>query len=136
MTIKLYRTILLVSFVLGIIAMVVGAASTAALPLELREYRERALQNPPMWIVVVGLLAFVGGIVSLIGLWMLQRWARTLYLTLLIAGVGIVPFAGPYVEGGLSYALYALANLIGGTIVALSYWSPISARFEAAPVAA
>ena len=136
MTIKLYRTILLVSFVLGIIAMVVGVASTATLPLELREYRQRALQNPPMWIVVVGLLAFVGGIVSLVGLWMLQRWARTLYLTLIIAGVGIVPFAGPYVEGGWSYALYALANLIGGVIVALSYWSPISARFEGSPVAA
>ena len=136
MTIRLYRAFLLASLAIEIIAMVVGAASTAGLPPELREYRERTNQAIPVWIAVVGLLALVGGIVCIIGLWMLRRWARTLYMALLIAGVVIVPFAGPYVETGWSYGLYALANLLGGVIVALSYWSPVSAHFAPSRAAA
>lgn len=73
------------------------------------------------------LLAWLAG---LIGLFFFKRWARTLSLCLTILGLVFGASLGPYLQSGPETALWEAGAMLWGAILALSYFSPVSARFE------
>ena len=68
---------------------------------------------------------------ALVGLWLLRRWARVLYIGVASAGL----LAAWMLDGGgatgLRYAVGSLCWLLTGAIIALAYWSPLASAFRA-----
>jgi hypothetical protein len=82
-----------------------------------------------MWgLVVPFALAAMAG---MYGLYMFRRWGRMLSLHSTLAGLVLFPFFGPSVYSGLESALFEASTLLWGAILALYYYSGISARFSA-----
>lgn len=83
------------------------------------------------WMAVVALVAFVPAwLTGLVGLFFFKRWARTLSLYLTLAGIFITPFFGASLYSGLETSLFDMSTTVWGGILALSYFSPVSCRFE------
>ena len=71
----------------------------------------------------------VAVLAGFVGLFFFKNWARSLSLYLQFAGFLLHPFFGPSVSSGLETALVEACATIWGAILALSYFSPVSARF-------
>jgi hypothetical protein len=72
-------------------------------------------------------------LVASVGLFLLQNWARHLFLALYVIGIALVPFAGFTVQLPIDTALSAVNTLLNGAILALAYLTPVSASFRAGP---
>jgi uncharacterized membrane protein len=84
-----------------------------------------------LWIAVFVLGAFVVvWLTGLVGLFFFKRWARPLSLCSTIAGFVIFPFVGASPYSGLEASLFEASSMVWGGILALSYFSPVSCRFE------
>jgi hypothetical protein len=80
-------------------------------------------------ILGVLVLALLFALIGLIGMFRFKTWARTLslYSTLII--YVLRPFLGTLLLSGLQDALLDASTLLWGAILAVSYFSPVSARF-------
>lgn len=79
-------------------------------------------------IAVVLLAAWIAG---LVGLYRFARWGRTLSLWATLATLLLYPFFGSMLYWGLESGLHEASTLAFGALLAMAYWSPVSARFEA-----
>jgi hypothetical protein len=115
----------------GVIASFLGEAS---LPEALRTFESTRYEaeTVPMLLVSFGLfiLILICLLIAWVGLLLFWRPARPLYLLSMAAGLFLMPFLGPFVDTGLSYALAEAVNIIGGIILALVYFSPLKELFE------
>lgn len=83
------------------------------------------------WMAVGVLGAFAAAwLTGLVGLFFFKRWARTLSLYSTLAGFFLTPFFGASLYSGLETSLFEIYNMVWGGILALSYFSPVSCRFE------
>lgn len=98
-----------------------------------------ALDNEPspailenLWLMF-GLVApfALAAMAGMYGLYMFKRWGRMLSLYSTLAGLVLFPFFGPSLYSGLESALFEASTLLWGAILALSYYSGISAKFSA-----
>lgn len=67
---------------------------------------------------------------GLIGLFFFKRWARSLSLALTFLGLAILVSLGPTLLSSLESSLLEASSMLWGVILALAYFSPVSARFE------
>lgn len=72
-------------------------------------------------------------IASLVGLYRFRRWGRTWSLWLTLASQSVFFLVGPMVAEPLDWFLYTLSNMLWGAVLAVAYFSPLSARFEGTP---
>ena len=71
-------------------------------------------------------------LISALGLFFFQNWARHLYLALSLGTLVAVPFSGFLVAAPVD-ALFLNANLLlDGVILALAYFTPLAASFKVA----
>jgi hypothetical protein len=71
-------------------------------------------------------------LISALGLFFFQNWARHLYLALSLGTLFAVPFSGFLVAAPID-ALFLNANLLlDGVILALAYFTPLAANFKVA----
>ncbi len=97
---------------------------------------EQLAENIPenYWVRVVlllfaiGYLAFV--IAVLVGMFLFWRFARFGFVCLTALCVAFVPFDGLVVMTPVEAALFQLALILDGVIVAMSYLPPIRGQFE------
>lgn len=83
------------------------------------------------WIAVVGATIFVlAWLAGLIGLFSFRNWARALSTYTTLIGFFIYPLIGTSLYSGLESAFIDASATLWGVILALSYFSPISERFE------
>jgi hypothetical protein len=84
------------------------------------------------WWVAVGLLVaiLIPNMMGLLGLFYFKRWARSLSLWSTVAAFVLYPFLGPSLMSGLESAFVEAASAVWGAVLALSYYSPVSAKFE------
>jgi len=73
---------------------------------------------------------FLAWLTGLVGLFFFKRWARSLSLYVTLFGLIISAFLGPFLYSGLEASLFDASSILWGFILALSYYSSISARFE------
>src|SRR2546430_16890016 len=111
MTVRTFRTLLLISMAMSLAGIASGIFAIAVfLPPELQAYEKHRADAMPTWELVAVPITAVPGLIGLVGLWRLRRWARTLSVAALIFSLLWLPFAGPIVHTGISYFLYAASN--------------------------
>ena len=80
----------------------------------------------------IGLLGglFLVCLAGLVGLFFFKRWARmiSLYSTLVV--LPLAPFCGPQLFWGLESALFEASSIVWGAVLAVSYFSKVSERFD------
>jgi hypothetical protein len=115
--------------VLHILMLIVGVALTFfdgyLLPDALAEWKDAQLSEDDLSLTDLLLLAlwlgWLGGyIVSVVGLFLQQRWAAWLSLAVTVVGLGFT-LSEPSVYSGLLAAIDALALLVQGAILALCF---------------
>jgi len=127
-----YRKLLLIYLVVT-----TAAIAASAFPAY-SEALETALEKEPVtWLwrntwAAVGLYSslVIAWLIGLVGLFRFRRWGRSLSLYSTVAGLIAAPLAGPSLSSGLESGLYEASAYAWGGILALSYFSPVSARFE------
>lgn len=116
------------------LAIVLAFGEHHLLPAGLNQWVEEDANSPttPMEVVLMALMfpLLAAVVVSWIGLWQLWRPARLIYV--ISAAVGLVweALAGPQVSSGIGSALLTLGSIVTGAILALVWFSPLSAAFE------
>lgn len=87
------------------------------------------LENLALWL---GLGAASLSLVASAGMAMFAWWSRHLFVACvatLVASEGL--FQYPVLKSSLEFQMDSFAGLLAGGIVAMSYWSPLSAKFRA-----
>jgi hypothetical protein len=131
MTRSYFRNLVLLYAVL-VVATLIAAFTPGAYSQELSD----ALDREPMpwmveafWPMVLGVPLAAATIAGVWGLYMFRRWGRTLSIYTTGAGIALFPFLGPSLSGGLESAFYEASTLAWGAVLALAYYSPVSAEF-------
>ena len=131
-----FRRLLILEIVLSLaIVLFVLADGPALNPAAANEAAPSFLDSLPGWVdgcVTVWLLvSLVGGIV---GMYRFKRWGRTLYLLGMASGV-LLPLAdgATVFHSGLDESVNTLLLLTNGALLALAYYSPLSAHFAPTP---
>ena len=131
----LFRTLMLASLGLSILAFVVDSTIPALVPEPLRlaeavYWNEMATGSFTFRMSL--LIAYViVSLVALVGLYFFKPWARTATLVLSGLLLLIAPALGHVVLSGLAQGLAEIALMLWGAVLALAYFSPISERFAA-----
>ncbi len=82
--------------------------------------------------IILGTLMLVSGVVSTVGLICFKFWARPLTVFSMLIGLPLYVLKGQFISSGYSEMFAQLANLFGGAVVALAYWSDVARRFNSA----
>lgn len=131
------RVLIAGEVVLVIGAMAASLLGRASLPEALRSYEDGRSADPSTAEVLLLILPLVwllaGRGVAWIGLFVFWRPARMWYLVTTVGGLATVPFFGPYVETGWTYALSSAGQLVGGFVLALIYCSPLKELYARKP---
>ena len=88
----------------------------------LMSYRGMSLALMAVWATAA--------LVGLFGLFRFRSWGRTLSLVVTLAGLLLSAFMGVFLASGIESALFDGTNMVWGAILALSYFSAVSTRFE------
>ena len=68
-------------------------------------------------------------LVGLVGLFRFKVWGRSLSLYSTVASVLVYPLMGSSLSWGVESSLYESSTMLWGAILAIAYFSPVSARF-------
>jgi len=128
------RILIVLNWLLTIIAAIVFLSTRTSLPTELKTYLENqkslgesSADGIFLW-VDVSLLVFA--IAASIGLFLFKRWARNFLLAIYLFSVLLIPTRAVYINTGWAQLMFSLADMTGGMILALVFFSPLSALFD------
>jgi hypothetical protein len=86
----------------------------------------------PLWqSAALGIATTALVVVSALGLYAYRRWGRALSLWSTVLLMPMLWMTGPIMQTPLESALDMTSSMLYGAVLALAYWSPISARFDA-----
>ena len=135
MTPKLFRDLLIAYLVLSMFSVALNQVFGNLMPEAILHARHDSYKNlSPLSInsiLFFSLVAFVGGIVSVIGLYLFRPWAPRLAVIVTVLALFIWPIQGFNVSTGYSTVLSSLSTTIWGAILAIVYFSPLKERFSA-----
>lgn len=126
-----FRALLLIAVGLGVVNAIVSSATLGTLPAELALYRARVDEMPltgPVAVLSITLMILL--IAATIGLYQYRSWSRPVAIIITVITFAVPFVSGPTVESAWAEVLYDLAGYAWGALLALSYWSPIAARFQ------
>jgi hypothetical protein len=134
MTITRFRVYLIASALLAI-----AAVATVFLPDGYSSVLADAYANePPSWLfeneavaIGVGITTLVIAIVGFVGLFLLKRWGRAVSLGITVLSFPVYLLTGPTLSSPLEAMLTDASTLVWGACLALAYYSPVAARFDA-----
>ena len=119
------------------VALTVASTIASAFPQHSATLQAAAVAEPTSWLLEMawfwaGVFPALMGtwLVGLVGLFRFRSWGRTLSLWSTMAALLIYPFIGSSLYWGVETALSDACSLVWGGILALAYFSPVSARFE------
>ena len=134
MTESRFRQLLLLYVLLELASIALGHIPNSYSPTLSEAYSN----EPNPWLLqqtwlFFGILAILGaiGIAGLVGLFLFRAWGRTLSVSFTLAVLVLMPFAGPTLYSALEQLPSEAASTVWGAILALAFWSPVSARFSA-----
>ncbi|HXI88375.1 MAG TPA: hypothetical protein VNO24_00040 [Blastocatellia bacterium] len=133
MTKQQFRVLIVLNWLLTIAAAIVFLSTRTSLPTELKTYLENqksigsSADSILLWIDV-SLLVFA--IAASIGLLLFKRWAKSVLLPVYFVSVLLIPTRAVYIDTGWSQLVFSLANMTGGMILALVFFSPLNVLFD------
>jgi hypothetical protein len=133
MTKRQFRTLIVLNWLLTLTVVAAFYSTQSFLPTELKTYLENQKNAPIstsdnilLWIDIT-LLVFT--IAISIALFLFKSWARKLFIIGYIISVLLIPTRPVYIDTGWTHLIFNLGNIIGGMILALVYFSPVSRLF-------
>jgi hypothetical protein len=85
----------------------------------------------PVWLsAAIGAALVVTVVASTVGLYAFRPWGRALSLWSMLVITPLVWATGPILHTPLESALDMTSSMLYGAVLALAYWSPVSAQFE------
>ena len=91
---------------------------------------EAPLVLSPVALVLLAVPLLGGSLVGLVGLFLFKAWGRSLSFWTTAGLLLFVPFLGPFQTTPLEDFFADIASLLWGAALALSYFTPLSLRFE------
>lgn len=138
-SVKLFRSLLLGSVITGLAGSFIDIVFPGLIPASLAEAFE-ALPDTPMPALVgasvLVLVTFGGTVAAIVGLYHFQPWSRPLALVMTGLTLLFYPLLGASVESGWAAMLLEISTTLWGAILAMSYLSSLSSRFEAGQLSA
>ena len=135
MTPKLFRDLLIAYLILSIFSVMLNQVFSALIPEDIlharHDYYENLSALSKISALSFSLVSFMGGIVSVIGLYLFRPWAPRLAVIITILTFFIWPIQGIIVATGYSPVLSSLSTTVWGAILAIVYFSPLKERFSA-----
>lgn len=132
MTVLRYRQLLCLYLIVTAAWTMAAAMSSATADPVVAGGTLRWLEDHPALLYCILLLLLALFLAGLIGLFLLQRWGRTLSLWMTIAMLPLTWWLGGSLYTGLEEMLATASNLLWGAILALAFCPPMHARFEQA----
>ena len=133
MTRQGFRRLLVLSWLIGVAAVVVSLATVPYLPSDLRHYLKAQSDAEPTtmdWVIfTVGLCLLTGHVITSVGIYRFRAWAKRLLLPINVIALLLLPLYGPSVMTGWASALNYLNGLVSGGILFLVYLSPVGRMF-------
>lgn len=133
MTPLVYRLLIVASTVLGLGGGMLDVLVPALLPAAFTAAMEA--QEPldsTAWLLVGGAIG-LAGLGALVGLWLFRPWAPRWALVTTALSVALFVPQGANAVSGWSMVLTDLSSMLWGAVLALTFFSPLSARFARAP---
>ena len=133
MTPLVYRLLIAASTVLGFAGPLLDVLMPSLLPAAFTAAMEA--QDPlhsNAWLLVGGVVA-VAGLAAMVGLWLFRPWAPRWALATTALSVAFIVLQGANAVSGWSMALTDLSSMLWGAVLALTFFSPLSARFARVP---
>ncbi len=127
------RILVVGQWLLAALSIVIFQVEVANLPFLLQEYAAAEATRPPTVLdAVVGwltLLWAVGSLASSVGVFLLQRWARPIFLAMALLGCVLQALLEPSVTTGWSVAAETAAQVVVGVTIGVAYFSPVRGHF-------
>lgn len=135
MTRQIFKNLIILQWLLGIISCVVYFATIDYLPQQLQSYLEELKNTEPTtnewFLFTIGFFLLIAYIVIYIGLYRFKGWAKRLLIPIHVFVLIIALFSGVSIETGWVSAINYLYCLVDGGILFLVYLPPVSQMFEA-----
>jgi hypothetical protein len=123
------RLAIVAEWTLDIYTLILSFALEDYLPAPLREYLDAEAKQDfgtlDTLVLAGGLGLILVSLVASICLFLLQKWARWLYLGTLVAGYVFVALTGPEVEHAYTHVLGDLTVLASGVVLAISFCTKV-----------
>jgi hypothetical protein len=132
MTANFFRAILVAAFLVEAGGIAIYIAFRNQLPPELLFQKEQILhsQRSTALVMLAPLcLYLLASPIALIGLYFFKRFARLLYVAVVILGFELEALTGPEIEPRIIALSIEISYFTCGFILALIFWSPIADRF-------
>ena len=130
MTRNKFRLLVILNLIIGFGALL-DLFFPALLSPEMRAHFAKAEASTyGVALAIYSLIATLLGFISVVGLLMFRRWARTLTLFLTCVSILSMPFFTEQISSGLSSAFSLLSSILSGAVIALMYVAPVSSYFS------
>ena len=127
------RHLVVWQWVLAGLSILIFQLEVERLPFLLREYAAAEAARPATATdAVVGWLTLLwaaGSLVASVGVFMLRRWARSLFLVMALLGCALQALLEPSVTTGWSVAAETGAQVLVGVTLGVVYFSPVRGYF-------
>jgi urea transporter len=128
-----FRALLLTSVGLGLIGSFIDTIFPSLIPQPLQTAFEALPDTPTPALVGAGALVvitFGGTIVAIAGLLFFQPWSRTLAVSMTALSLLFYPLLGVTIQSGWAQLFLDLSTTLWGVVLAMSYFSSLSTKFE------
>ena len=129
-----FRAMLLGSVVTGLAGSFVDVVFPSLVPQSLSAAFDALPETPPSAVFgasVLILVTFGGTVAAIVGLYHFQSWSRPLALTMSLLSLLFFPLLGASIASGWSSLLLEISTTLWGAVLAMSYVSSLSERFQA-----
>jgi hypothetical protein len=123
--IVLFRFILIGNIVMGILSIVAG--ETLSQNLNITEVELSNIQ------VIFSLVAIILFIISIVGLWKIKKWARTIYVMLMLMDIVMTSTMGDINQNAWELMFSEISSLLDGILIAMMYSGETKKEFEKIP---
>jgi len=131
---RTYRILIVLNWATAILGGIVYVATRNYMPVEILLYRERMIRLgvSPFRIILfcVDVILIIVCVINSIGLFRFRKWAKTLLVPLYVIAILGVPTNPVYIETGWTHMVFYISSVIGGMILAMTFFSPLAEVFD------
>jgi hypothetical protein len=131
--VALFRALILASVAIGLAGSFIDVIFPSLIPEPVAKAFEALPATAMPALVGAGVLVvitFGGTIAAIVGLYHFQPWSRTLAVSMTLLSLLFYPLLGASVQSGWAALLLELSTTLWGAVIAMSYVSSLSVRFE------
>jgi hypothetical protein len=131
--VTLFRALLLASVATGLAGSFIDLVFPSLIPESLSAAFDALPETPAPAVFgasVLVLLTFGGTVAAIVGLYHFQSWSRPLALVMSLLSLLFFPLLGASIASGWSSLLLEISATLWGAVLAMSYVSSLSQRFQ------